>query len=122
MAVTFNHLIIPSRDPSTSAQFYRFILGAREAPGWGPFVNLLLDDDTLLQFAVGPVNDPIHLAFLMSEDEFRRGYEVVQKLGIDHWADPRLQRPGEIATDEGLRVYFRDPSGHFLELLTEPYV
>ncbi|GAC70708.1 VOC family protein [Gordonia soli] len=122
MTVSFNHTIIGSHDPVGSAAFYRTILGAREAPGWGPFTNILLDDDTLLQFASGPVNDPVHMAFLMSEEEFDRGYAILVRDGIEHWADPQMRRPNEVATDEGRRVYFKDPSGHYLEMLTQPYL
>lgn len=122
MAVSFNHTIIGAHDPAVSAKFYRTVLGAKDAPSWGPFINLILDDETLLQFTVAPVNDPIHMAFLMSEAEFRRGLKVLERLDVQYWADPRMQHPGEISEDEGLRVYFRDPSGHFLEMLTRPYL
>ncbi len=122
MSVSFNHTIIGAHEPAVSAEFYRMVLGAHDAPSWGPFTNLILDDRTLLQFAAAPVNDPIHMAFLMSEDEFRRGLEVLRRLEVQYWADPRMQRPGEVSEEEGLRVYFRDPSGHFLEILTQPYV
>ena len=35
---------------------------------------------------------------------------------------PRAARPGEINRNDGGRgVYFRDPGGHFLEIITRPY-
>ena len=38
------------------------------------------------------------------------------------WADPRGARPGEINDNDGGRgVYFQDPSGHYLEIITRPY-
>jgi hypothetical protein len=41
---------------------------------------------------------------------------------LQHWADPGRQRPGEINTRDGGRgVYFPDPAGHYLEILTRPY-
>jgi len=122
MAVSFNHTIIGAHDPAASAEFYLEVLGARRTEDWGPFVNIVLDDDTLLQFATAPVNDPIHLAFLMNDDEFDRGYAALQRRDVEHWADPQMRRPGEVSTGDGRRVYFRDPSGHFLEMLTQPYV
>jgi catechol 2,3-dioxygenase-like lactoylglutathione lyase family enzyme len=37
-------------------------------------------------------------------------------------ADPAKKRIGEINRNDGGRgVYFHDPSGHFLEILTVPY-
>ena len=39
-----------------------------------------------------------------------------------YWADPHGHRPGEINHNDGGRgVYFCDPSGHFLEIITRPY-
>lgn len=122
VAVSFNHTIIGAHNPAESAEFYRAVLGAREAPNWGPFINLLLDDDTLLQFAPAPVNDAIHMAFLMDDAEFDRGYRYLVDHEVEHWADPQMRRPREISTEEGRRVYFKDPSGHYLEMLTEPYL
>ncbi|EGD56675.1 VOC family protein [Gordonia neofelifaecis] len=122
MAVSFNHTIIGAHDPQASAHFYREVLGARPAPDWGPFTNIVLDDATLLQFAPAPVNDPIHMAFLMNDEEFDRGYAALQRRQVEHWADPQMRRPGEIATEDGRRVYFKDPSGHLLEMLTQPYL
>ena len=39
-----------------------------------------------------------------------------------YWADPARTQPGEINRHYGGRgVYFRDPNGHLLELITRPY-
>ena len=43
----------------------------------------------------------------------------MKALGLTYAADPAYRRPGEINHREGGRgVYFRDPNGHNLELLT----
>jgi hypothetical protein len=43
-------------------------------------------------------------------------------LKLPFWADPGKHRPGEINHGDGGRgVYFEDPDGHFLEILTRPY-
>ena len=63
-----------------------------------------------------------HFAFLVSEDEFDAAFTRVKDLGIDYWADPARSRPGEINHHDGGRgVYFCDPDGHLLELITRPY-
>jgi extradiol dioxygenase family protein len=65
---------------------------------------------------------PQHYAFLVSEDDFDAIYGKIQSRGLQHWADPSGQRPGQINTRDGGRgVYFRDPGGHYLEILTRPY-
>jgi len=65
---------------------------------------------------------PQHYAFLVSEDEFDAIYGRIRERGMQHWADPRGSRPGEINHNDGGRgVYFQDPGGHYLEILTRPY-
>jgi len=63
-----------------------------------------------------------HYAFLVSEDEFDAIYGKIVERGLDHWADPGLTRPKEINRNDGGRgVYFTDPDGHLLEIITRPY-
>jgi hypothetical protein len=65
---------------------------------------------------------PQHYAFLLSETEFDAVLGRIHGRGLDHWADPARRRPGEINHNHGGRgVYFPDPDGHFLEVLTQPY-
>jgi hypothetical protein len=48
--------------------------------------------------------------------------ERIRGRGLDHWADPARRRPQEINHNDGGRgVYFPDPDGHFLEVITRPY-
>ena len=51
-------------------------------------------------------------AFLVSEDEFDEVFARIEARGLEFWADPRQERPGEIGTDHGRGCYFLDPSGH----------
>src|SRR5205807_11924 len=63
-----------------------------------------------------------HYAFLVSEKEFDEIFGRIKKRGLDYWADPRKSQKGEINHHDGGRgVYFEDPSGHFLEIITRPY-
>ncbi|MGU3432083.1 VOC family protein [Actinomycetes bacterium M1A6_2h] len=124
MSVTFNHTIIASVDRFESARFYRDILELAEAPSWGPFVNVKLDDGVLLQFAEPPVEIQMqHYAFLLDDAAFDRAYRRLVDRGIEHWADPQMQRAGETNTEhDGRGVYFKDPAGHGLEIITRPYI
>jgi catechol 2,3-dioxygenase-like lactoylglutathione lyase family enzyme len=46
----------------------------------------------------------------------------IRDKGLTFWADPARSRPGEINRHWGGRgVYFEDPDGHLLELITKPY-
>lgn len=124
MTVRFNHTIIAAKDRHESARFFRDLLELADAPSWGMFTNLQLDDGVLLQFAEPPVEIQMqHYAFLIDDDLFDRAYGRLRDGGIEHWADPRMQRPGEINTEHGGRgVYFKDPAGHAIELITRPYL
>jgi catechol 2,3-dioxygenase-like lactoylglutathione lyase family enzyme len=125
MTITFNHTIIAARDRAESARFYREILEAREAPSWGVFTNVQLDEGVLLQFAEPPVEhiQLQHYAFLVDDELFDRAYQRLRERRIEHWADPFGKRPNEINHEHGGRgVYFFDPGGHGLELLTRPYL
>lgn len=128
MTCTFNHTIIAARDRGASARFYVHLLEAAEAPSWGPFTNLSLDGGVLLQFAdlpwdAYPEIQNQHYAFLVDDALFDRAYARLTDAGIEHWADPHRTRPGETNTEHGGRgVYLRDPAGHYLELITRPYL
>ncbi len=46
----------------------------------------------------------------------------IRERNLEYWADPGQSRPGEINHDDGGRgVYFEDPNGHLLEIITRPY-
>jgi catechol 2,3-dioxygenase-like lactoylglutathione lyase family enzyme len=63
-----------------------------------------------------------HYAFLVGEDDFTKIFGRVRDRGLEYWADPARTRPGEINHHEGGRgVYFKDPDGHQLEIITRPY-
>jgi catechol 2,3-dioxygenase-like lactoylglutathione lyase family enzyme len=124
MPVSFNHTIIPSKDRAASVAFYTELFEVPEAPSWGPFRNIQLPDGVLLQFAEPPVEIQMqHYAFLVDDELFDRAYGRLRADGVEHWADPQLKRPNETNTEHGGRgVYFMDPSGHGLEMITRPYL
>jgi catechol 2,3-dioxygenase-like lactoylglutathione lyase family enzyme len=124
VAVSFNHTIIASKDRNESARFFRELLELPEAPSWGPFTNVQLTDGVLLQFAEPPVEIQMqHYAFLLDDDLFDRAHARLKSQGVTHWADPQMKRPGEINQEHGGRgVYFKDPAGHAIELITRPYL
>jgi catechol 2,3-dioxygenase-like lactoylglutathione lyase family enzyme len=65
---------------------------------------------------------PQHYAFLISEADFDAVFGRIREQGLQYWADPRGCRPGEINHyDDGRGVYFPDPDGHHLEVITRPY-
>ena len=84
---------------------------------------LAVSRDTSLDIARrNPGFDTQHYAFLVTEDEFDVIVERLMARGLPYWADPRHQHGGEINHwDDGRGLYFTDPNGHDLEILTRPY-
>jgi catechol 2,3-dioxygenase-like lactoylglutathione lyase family enzyme len=123
MGVQLNHTIVWCRDKETSAAFLTEMLG-RPKPGvFGPFLVVELDNGVSLDFH--DEDDeiaPQHYAFLIGEDEFDEIFARIRSRGLTYWADPFRRRAGEINRRDGGRgVYFEDPDGHLLEVLTRPY-
>ncbi|MGH3967659.1 MAG: VOC family protein [Mycobacterium sp.] len=125
MAIAFNHTIVAARDKRESAEFLGELFGLPSPTPFGHFLVVMLEHGASLDYADVPDGDeirPQHYAFLVSEHDFDAIYGKIASRGLEHWADPRGQRPGEINHNDGGRgVYFRDPSGHFLEIITRPY-
>ncbi len=124
MAVAFNHTIIAARDKRGSAAFFTGLFGLPEATFWEPFAIVTLADGVFVQFAEpGVAEIPMqHYAFLVDDDTFDAIYGRIVAAGLDHAGDPQGTMPNQINTNHGGRgVYFRDPAGHGLEVITRPY-
>ncbi|WP_437581409.1 VOC family protein [Sorangium sp. So ce887] len=123
MSVRLNHTIVSAKDKKVSATFMAEVLGLAAPKPFGHFLAVQLDNDVTLDFADSPDEiRPQHYAFLVSEAEFDEIFGRIRERKLQYWADPRAQRPGEINHNDGGRgVYFPDPDGHFLEIITRPY-
>ncbi|OBA70622.1 bleomycin resistance protein [Mycobacterium sp. 1554424.7] len=125
MSISFNHTIVASRDKRESAEFLAELFGLPEPKPFGHFMVVALDHGASLDYSDVAEGEEIrrqHYAFLVSEEEFDEIYGKIKSRGLEHWADPGANRPGEINTRDGGRgVYFLDPSGHAMEILTRPY-
>ena len=123
MAAQLNHTIVWCSNPSLSANFLTELLGRPAPVRFGSFDVVELDNGVSLDFAdaEGPIR-PQHYAFLIGEADFDAVLGRIQDRGLDHWADPMRSRPGQINHNDGGRgVYFPDPDGHLLEVITRPY-
>jgi extradiol dioxygenase family protein len=125
MSISLNHTIVAAKDKTQSATFLTELFGLPHPKPFGHFLVVAVANDVSLDYAeVGADQEirPQHYAFLVSEDEFDSIYGKIRDRDIEHWADPRRSRPGEINRNDGGRgVYFQDPAGHYLEILTRPY-
>ena len=123
MSVELNHTIVHAADREASARFMSEVFGLPDPEPFGPFLIVRTANGVSLDYMASP--DPViprHFAFLVSEPEFDAIFGRVKERRLEYWADPARRSPGEINTRDGGRgVYFCDPSGHFLEILTRPY-
>ena len=123
MTVQLNHTIVAARDKRRSAAFLTEILGLPEPTTFGPFLVVEVDNGASLDFHdTDEKINPQHYAFLIGEDDFDDIFGRIRERGLNYWADPFKSRPGEINHNDGGRgVYFDDPDGHLLEIITRPY-
>lgn len=99
------------------------ILGLPSPVEFGQMLVVQLDNDVSLDFfeREGAISLQ-HYAFLISEGEFDHVFSRIRDRGLRYWADPGKQRVGETYLHNGGRgVYFDDPDGHLLEVMTQPY-
>jgi catechol 2,3-dioxygenase-like lactoylglutathione lyase family enzyme len=124
MGVQLNHTIVWCRDQQRSATFFTEIFGRPAAKPFGHFLVVELDNGVSLDFSDAGEREVAsqHYAFLIGEDEFTKIFGRIRDRGLEYWADPARTRPGEINHHDGGRgVYFKDPNGHLLEIITRPY-
>ena len=117
-----NHIIVPAKDKHVSARFLADILGVEPEAPWGHFVPVRTSNGVALDFINSPDVRTQHYAFLVDDAEFDAGFTRIKDRGIAYYARPDKSGPGEINRYWGGRgVYFEDPDGHLLELITKPY-
>ena len=123
MAVKLNHTIVHARDKRASADFYSDILGLPAAVPFGPFLDVQVANEVTLAFIETDQAIQVqHYAFLVSDAEFDQAFGRIRSRKVRYWADPARSREGEINTLFGGRgVYFEDPAGNLLEIITRPY-
>jgi catechol 2,3-dioxygenase-like lactoylglutathione lyase family enzyme len=122
MAVQLNHTIVHAHDAAASARFMAEILGRPDPIPFSHFMVVQLDNDVSLDFLAVPNLRPQHYAFLVGESDFDAIFGRIRERGLPYWADPFHRRAGQINTNDGGRgVYWEDPNGHNLEIITRPY-
>ena len=124
MTIKLNHTVVHSTDKRASAEFLAGLFGL---PAPRPFYHFLcveLGNEVTLDYldADGMEVQTQHYAFLVSEKEFDQIFGRIKERGLAYWADPGRTQKGKINRHDGGRgVYFEDPSGHLLEIITKPY-
>jgi len=121
--VQLNHTIVSCKDQQRSAAFITGILGLPPATRFGHFLVVQADNGVSLDYS--ETTDEItrqHYAFLVGEAEFDASFARINDQGLSYWADPGRTRPDVVNTRDGGRgLYFEDPDGHLMEIITRPY-
>jgi catechol 2,3-dioxygenase-like lactoylglutathione lyase family enzyme len=123
VSVQLNHTIVSCHDQQRSASFLTDILGLQPPAKFAHFLVVEADNGVSLDFAetAEPVT-PQHYAFLVGEEDFDAAFGRIRTQGLPYWADPGQTEPGTVNHRDGGRgVYFEDPDGHMMEILTRPY-
>lgn len=122
MTVSLNHTIVVGRNKLQSATFFTEILGLPPHRTMGHFAVVQVDDTSLDFVETDAEISSRHFAFLVSESEFDQIFERIKARGLPYWADPFHKEPGRINHwDDGRGLYFDDPNGHLLEIITRAY-
>jgi len=123
MSVQLNHTIVNVKDKRESASFLCDILGLAAPTPYGPFLVVQVDNNVSLDYLDNPGGvHTQHYAFLVDEPEFDEIFARIRDRGLPYWADPHKSEPGQVNTHDGGRgLYWEEPSGHLLEIITRPY-
>ena len=120
MTITLNHTIVPARDKAAAAKFFAHIFGLKRGRShyFAPVkinkaLTLLFDDDDKFESH--------HYAFHVGNREFDTILCRVKAAKVAFGSAPWSLDDGKLNDWGGGRgVYFRDPNGHVLELMTVP--
>jgi len=122
MTVLLNHTIVVARDKSESARFLTDVLGLPSHRVLGHFAVVQVGDTSLDFVETDGEISQRHFAFLVSEKEFDEIFARIRERNMPFWADPFRRENDRINHwDDGRGVYFDDPNGHLLEIITRPY-
>ncbi len=123
MSVQLNHTIVNVKNKIESGRLVAEILGLPEPKPVWKFFAVKTDNGVNLDFCdYDEKIEPMHYAFLVGDKEFDECLGRIKAKGIPYWADAMQAKPGEINTFNGGRgCYFCEPSGHLLEIITQPY-
>jgi len=130
MTIELDHTVVPVRDKVASARFFAKILGlVFEEAAVDYFAPVKVNESLTMDFAdrdhwarefTGERGREVHhYAFKVTEAEFDEMFARLEAEDIPYGSEPSALKNMDINQRGGGRgVYFRDPDGHIMELLT----
>ena len=121
MSIVLNHTIVPARDKIASARFFADLFGLPFDGKADHFAKVKVNDTLTLLFAQESEFEHHHYAFHVSDAEFDAIFSRVKQARLPYGSAPWSMQDGKLNDWNGGRgVYFIDPDGHVLELMTAP--
>ena len=119
MPIILNHTIVPAKDKVASAEFFARIFGLIYEGTDGHFAPVKVNESLTLDFDNSDQIASHHYAFHVSDEEFDGIFGRIKAEEITYGSGPfeseNMQTNNRLG---GQGVYFKDPDGHLLELLT----
>ncbi len=121
MPITLNHTIVPSHDKEGSARFFARIMGLDDPGAAGHFVQVRVNRDLAFDYDSRERFESHHYAFVVDDREFDDIFGRLKADGVRYGSGPGSPTDGQINTRRGGRgLYFADPDGHLMEIMTVP--
>jgi catechol 2,3-dioxygenase-like lactoylglutathione lyase family enzyme len=121
MPITLNHTIVPSHDKEQSARFFARIFGLNNPAPAGHFAQVRVNNDLALDWDNRDTFEGHHYAFVVNDQEFDEIFDRLKSEHIAYGSGPSSSTDGDINHRRGGRgLYFADPDGHLLEIMTVP--
>jgi catechol 2,3-dioxygenase-like lactoylglutathione lyase family enzyme len=119
MAITLNHTIVPSRDKERSAQWFAQLMGFDYTGLQGHFAAVRVNESLTLDWDNRDQFEGHHYAFLVNDAEFDSIFGRIQDQGVRYGSGPSSPTDSQINHRLGGRgLYFADPDGHLMEIMT----
>ena len=119
MPIELNHTIVPSRDKVAAAEFFARLFGLEYRRRPGHFAAVRVNATLTLDFADEESFESHHYAFHVDDATFDAIFGRVRAESIPYGSGPRSVTDMRTNSRKGGRgVYFRDPDGHLVELMT----
>lgn len=124
MPVFLDHTILEVKDLADSLAFYRDVVGLEARGRHEPFEVMLITPDLALDLMEDAAPVSRHLALGMDRATFENTFGRIRASGTPYGDSPsthdNMRGPGRSSGVHGRTdsVYFHDPTGHLLEILT----
>jgi hypothetical protein len=122
MTIVLDHTIVPAHDKFASAKFFAELFGLSCGEPVGPFAPVRVNDSLTFDFDDRRKPSEVHhYAFKVGNEEFDAIFGRVKTRDLAYGSGPYSNDNMQVGEFNGGRVvYFKELSGHLLEIRTNP--